>query len=75
MCLLCSSFPDSRGQAETNVLGIYCLPGTGQKVYLTESCDGTLPSMGAAWGGLRQRHLFKVSEQGWRGGGLIWLSL
>lgn len=37
MCPLCSSFPYSCGQAKTNVLGIYCLPSTPQKVYLNES--------------------------------------
>ena len=45
MCPLCSKFPDSRGHAEANVLGIDCLPGMG-RVYLDESWDGSLPSMG-----------------------------
>lgn len=46
MCPLCSSFLDSCSQAKTNFLGIYGLPGTGQKVYLNESCDETSPLTG-----------------------------
>lgn len=69
MCPLCSSFPDLCGQANTNVLSICCLPGTVQKVYPNESCDGTLPSMrevvmGVVWGGLRQKYLCIVSDWG-----------
>ena len=52
------NFPDSCGQAETNVLGINCLPGTGkQSTWMNHGmgpCHQWEVEIGAAWGGPRQ---------------------
>ena len=62
------SFPDSCGQAETNVLGIDCLPGTGKEsTWMNHGlgpCHQWEVEIGAAWGGPRQWCLFIMSD--WR---------